>query len=93
MTDKPYPFGEEQDWRNVIRLLVQTYMKWQVRTVRLNELLNTVMALPPQTRATLTVAYITSTGEQITPRIFIPKTRRPDSEVILTDRSEILKSD
>ena len=69
MTDQPYPFGSEEDLRNVIRLLVNAHKKWQVRAVRLNELLNTVMALPPKTRANLTVANITATGEQITPRI------------------------
>jgi hypothetical protein len=53
MTDKPYPFGEEEDWRNVLLILIEAHKKWQVRAVSLNAVLNAVLALPPARRAAM----------------------------------------
>jgi hypothetical protein len=58
MTDKPYPFGEEEDWRNVLILFVQAHKKWQLRAASLNAVLKAVMALPPAKRAAMTAREV-----------------------------------
>lgn len=58
MTEKPYPFGEEEDWRNVLILFVQAHKKWQVRATSLNAVLKAIMALPPAKRAAITVREV-----------------------------------
>ena len=53
MTDKPYPFGEEEDWRNVVLILIEAHKKWQLRAASLNAVVNAILALPPAKRAAM----------------------------------------
>ena len=64
MTDKPYPFGEEEDWRNVILLIIEAHKKWQLRAASLNAVLNAVLALPPAKRAAMSVSEVEALTQQ-----------------------------
>jgi hypothetical protein len=68
MATEPYPFGSEQDLRNVILLLVKAHKLWQVRAETLNKILNAIMAAPPPKRAALSVADIDALTRDIRPQ-------------------------
>jgi len=67
MTDESYPFGSEQDLRNVIQLLVNAHKLWQCRAVTLDRLVNGIMAQSPTKRANLTVQDIDAIARRMQP--------------------------
>ena len=68
MADQHHQFDNEQDLRNVIRLLLRAYKRQQVRAATLNKILSSVMELPPAKRAALTASNIDALVKDIRPR-------------------------
>lgn len=67
MTEQPYQFGNEQDLRNVIQLLVDAHKLWQSRAVTANKTLHAIMAMNPKKRANLTEQDIHAIASRVQP--------------------------